>query len=174
MRQILFRGWSDERQTFVEGHFCIVVIDGIQTPCIMTGSSEIKDGVLRLQRPPVPVVADTVGQYLMKDRNGRPMFEGDIVKQHYEATTSDGITIRGHHIGTARMTTEGAQLGGLTNHDNEGNLTPEQPHKNKRIQIRSKRSEVIGNIFNHRKDIDKWKDMNTSAMTEKTSLKQWK
>lgn len=145
MRQILFRGWSEEKKEFVKGYFCITEINGHKSPSIIVEKA--------INSPVIPVRADTVGQLLMKDKNGTQMFEGDIVKQHYEVKTSEGKTIKGHHTGTARMTTEGAQLGCLANYDENGNRTKDQPHKNKRIQIRKKRSEVIGNIYEIKREM---------------------
>lgn len=71
MREILFRGKRDDNLAWIEGYiYCIT--ENQEMPFLM-----IKDyhGIT------YPVYPDTVGQFTgLIDKNGKPIFEGDIVK----------------------------------------------------------------------------------------------
>ncbi len=88
MREILFRGKRTDTGEWVEGFYSC-------KPCIL-GYEHIITSYEEIKREPVisticyqthynDVIPETVGQYTgLTDRNGKKIFEGDIVKNEYE------------------------------------------------------------------------------------------
>lgn len=90
MREILFRGKSTETNQWIYGGFhiwekrqvCALGNDRLkddEISCVITVNSFADWNMPRTMQA-VEVIADTVGQYTgLTDRNGRKIFEGDIV-----------------------------------------------------------------------------------------------
>lgn len=105
------------------------------------------------------VVPETVGQYTgLTDKNGKRIFEGDIVKQNYSLTINarydpdtlgfiDADSIEGHHIGVVNISSHrGVGMRNPTSYDDIDGTK----RKTKRfVNLASYRCEVIGNIHDN-------------------------
>ena len=144
MRDILFRGKRKDNCEWVEGAFCPKSCDGLHDPMVDRPS------IIKLDEPNdgfwFDVDPDTVGQYTgLQDKNGKRIFEGDILKTHYaNAKNSEFVEVVAFHNG--RFCAEGNLFGGGRSW---ASLWDGIPHVPQDKTIYMDGMEVIGNIHDN-------------------------
>lgn len=124
MREILFRGKRQDNGEWVDGHLCK---DGFGKMYIIHYVPSKYNNVLP-ERKVIRVDPETVGQFIgMTDKNGKKIWENDIIQMYYKGGETN--------IGTIRYTNECVRFQYY-----EGNLVGYG------IDITCD-MEVIGNIF---------------------------
>ena len=144
MREILFRGKRLDNGKWVEGAFCPKNCDSIFGPMVD------KPSIIKLDKPNdgywFDVEPDTVGQYTgLRDKNGKRIFEGDILKTHYaNAKNSEFVEVVVFRNG--KFCAEGNLGGGGRSWAPLWDGVPHVP-QDKTIYMDS--MEVIGNIHDN-------------------------
>ena len=88
----------------------------------------------------------TVGQYTgLKDKNGKEIYEGDILMQVFNHGCDDAEHNSGTHIGVVRICARGVCLHPCTLQYEDDNLTVPAKYK----PVTGNRSEIIGNIHDN-------------------------
>lgn len=154
MREYLFRGKRLDNGEWVEGFF--VKVGGY---CyILTGKLRITNGHIDFVK--YNVDPETVGQHTgLIDKNEKPIFEGDIVRQYYSTTIKtyydpdtlgfiDAEYIEGHHIGVVEISAHKGT--GMRNPISYDDIQGTKRKVKYFVNLSGYRCEVIGNIHDNK------------------------
>ena len=146
MREILFRGKSDIGNVWEYGYLSVQYDEDENKGVFIEKENGVK----------FPVIPQTVGQYIgLTDKNGKKIFEGDIVKQTFETTIEekgeDDTYIYGYDIGEVILiSSRGACIKNPYQHrEIDGDIAKEYEKTKMCKNIVSYRCEVIGNIYDN-------------------------
>ena len=92
MREILFRGKRVDNGEWIEGYVFPQVIDGGYAPLCITTEPICANDYSEILGDWAIVDSSTVGQYTgLTDKNGRKIFEGDIIHLEYSQVFFGGL-----------------------------------------------------------------------------------
>ena len=151
MREILFRGKSKDKRKWVLGNLVYGFDPKEEAYIEFFRKLEDDSDELHFERISVAVDPETVGQYTGKtDKNGKGVFEGDIVRQTFEGKQYTECWYEdydGFDVGTVTFTGCGTFIKPSYGELNRSAESCDwKPHRKRLI---SYRAEVIGNIYDN-------------------------
>ena len=94
MREILFRGKRIDNDEWVYGSFCMDALEQFNGLCGVDGFIRLYDKA-KCKMQSYEVDRETVGQYTgCADKNGKRIFEGDIVQYHERQFDGKDVPVR--------------------------------------------------------------------------------
>ena len=142
MREILFRGKMDDCE-WAYGSFCMDALEQFNGLCGVDGFIRLYDKT-KGKMQTYEVDRETVGQYTgMKDKNGKRIFEGDIIKTDNGILSSISAVKFGEYY--PKMFYDMCFL--PTKHLNANGFFAESNNHEDMILFKSPFIEVIGNIM---------------------------